>query len=92
MTDCSDTRRERSQREGVGASQRERKTAAILAGLVSFASRISEIQTSTMSAHKFKVGETVLVKAARNLNIPAGAYLSLRRCRSELGRDTIRER
>jgi hypothetical protein len=28
-----------------------------------------------MSAHKFKIGDTVFVKAARNLNIPGGAYV-----------------
>ena len=30
---------------------------------------------SIMSVHKFKVGDTVFVGAARNLNIPGGAYM-----------------
>ena len=28
-----------------------------------------------MSAHKFKIGDTVFVKPARNLNLPGGAYV-----------------
>jgi hypothetical protein len=28
-----------------------------------------------MSAHKFKIGDTVFVKATRNLNLPGGAYV-----------------
>ena len=32
-----------------------------------------------MSAHKFKIGDTVFVKAARNLNIPSGAYVIIAR-------------
>jgi hypothetical protein len=32
-----------------------------------------------MSAHKFKIGDTVFVKAARNLNIPGGAYVVIAR-------------
>ncbi len=32
-----------------------------------------------MSSHKFKMGDTVFVKAARNLNIPGGAYIVIAR-------------
>jgi hypothetical protein len=28
-----------------------------------------------MSAHKFKIGDTVFIKPARHLNVPGGAYV-----------------